>query len=161
MAPPPTPPTKYIQPKSAPLMLHSKTGNTQSTRLSFMAPMEPVGIPIPNNPRPAPSVFPNFQSYLRSQSDAVQGILGNELDNYSDANLTSFATSLLSCDGISIFGDGSVKEGRGAHATRIYASATFLESQLRRLQSLVATQKLSHHLGARHHLHLTAFTCYT
>ena len=108
-------------------MLHSKTGNTQSTRLSFMAPMEPVGIPIPNNPRPAPSVFPNFQSYLRSQSDAVQGILGNELDNYSDANLTSFATSLLSCDGISIFGDGSVKEGRGAHATRIYASATFLE----------------------------------
>ena len=110
-------------------MLHSKTGNTQSTRLSFMAPMEPVGIPIPNNPRPAPSVFPNFQSYLRSQSDAVQGILGNELDNYSDANLTSFATSLLSCDGISIFGDGSVKEGRGAHATRIYASATFLDSE--------------------------------
>ena len=128
MAPPPTPPTKYIQPKSAPLMLHSKTGNTQSTRLSFMAPMEPVGIPIPNNPRPAPSVFPNFQSYLRSQSDAVQGILGDGIDNYTDADLKSFATSLSSCDGISIFGDGSVKEGHGAHTSKSSGKLTHLRN---------------------------------
>ena len=87
-----------------------------------------VRIPIPTNPRLAPTVFPNFQSYLRSQSDAVQGFLGDGLDNYTDAELQSFATSLSSCDGISIFGDGSVKEGHGAHTSKSSGKLTHLRN---------------------------------
>ena len=76
-----------------------------------------------------PHAFPDFQSYFRSQSDAIKGILGTRMEQYSDAELHSFAQSLSLCDEISIFGDGSVKDGRVAHATRVYASPTFLEPE--------------------------------
>ena len=88
-----------------------------------------IGLPIPRAPSPTPSDFPDFQSYFRSQSDAIKGILGTRMEQYSDAELHSFAQSLSLCDEISIFGDGSVKDGRVAHATRVYASPTFLEPE--------------------------------
>ena len=81
---------------------------------------------IPEVPVGALMTPQTFSSYLRSQSTAIRGILGHGLDKYSDTALTTFATSLSSCEGISIFGDRSVKDGRGAHATQIYASSTFL-----------------------------------
>ena len=92
-------------------------GRPWSRRALAMIPEVPVG---------ALMTPQTFSSYLRSQSTAIRGILGHGLDKYSDTALTTFATSLSSCEGISIFGDGSVKDGRGAHATQIYASSTFL-----------------------------------
>ena len=88
-----------------------------------------VGIPTPAIPRSVPSAFADFVSFLKLQSNPVRGIIGNGLADYTENELKSFATSLTLCDGISVFGDGSVKDGRGAHATRIYASTTFLESE--------------------------------
>ena len=84
---------------------------------------------VPRAPRPTPTDFPDFQSYFRSQSDAIKGIIGTRLEQYSDAEFHSFAKSLSLCDEISIFGDGSVKDRRGAHATQVYDSSTFPEPE--------------------------------
>ena len=63
-----------------------------------------------------------FQAYLRTQPSSVLDLIGPRLLALNEMESRVFATALQLCQGISIYGDGSVKDRRGAHVTRIYGS---------------------------------------
>ena len=75
---------------------------------------------------PPPKTFTEF---CASQPQSVQNIVGRKiLSSISEHDTATFAQLLDSTDAIAIFGDGSVKDGRGAHSTRIYANNEFADT---------------------------------
>ena len=55
----------------------------------------------------------------------MKTILGGGLDDITEDDAKSFAQTMSTADHITIFGDGSVKDGRGSHATRVYLTNTY------------------------------------
>jgi len=69
----------------------------------------------------------NIQIFFATQPPSVQNIVGTAITDYSERDIAQFASLLSSTDEIAIFGDGSVKDGRGSHATRVYADNEYTD----------------------------------
>jgi hypothetical protein len=67
---------------------------------------------------------PTFLDYFDSCSPAIQHLVG---ECPTDEGMNNIRVALENGTPMTIFGDGSVKEGKGAHATRVYASDEYLE----------------------------------
>jgi len=73
---------------------------------------------------PTPSTF---KSFFATQPPSVQNLVGSAIMEYTERDINQFVSLLSSTDEIAIFGDGSVKDGRGSHATRVYADNEYTE----------------------------------
>ena len=65
--------------------------------------------------------------------------MGREILSISEHDRAIFAQLLESTDAIAIFGDGSVKDGRGAHSTRIYTNNEFADNTTPSIKSSAIT----------------------
>ena len=54
--------------------------------------------------------------------------IGNGLEEVDELATKKFADGLAADKPITIFGDGSVKDRRGAHATRLYLGSEYLDT---------------------------------
>ena len=97
-------------------------------RLSFLSGAHSMPIQLLPTPDLMDMPYPTttFTAFYLSQPPSVSDIVGQSLLDIPECSTAAFATSLEHTDQITIFGDGSVKDGRGAHSTRIYANSEFL-----------------------------------
>ena len=70
----------------------------------------------------SPTTFAEFRHQL---PDPVKTILGGGLEAITEDDAKSIAQTMSNATHITIFGDGSVKDGRGSHATRVYLTNTY------------------------------------
>ena len=77
---------------------------------------------VPQSRTPA-----SFNDHYMAQPEPLWDIVGKAFKDIPENITTRFAKAIADAEDISIFGDGSVKDSRGAHATRVYADGLFAE----------------------------------
>ena len=85
-------------------------------------------MPIPLIEKPELMEMPpptSFMTFFATQPLPVQHIVGRAIRDIPEREIRNFVAVLATADEIAIFGDGSVKDGRGSHATRVYADNTY------------------------------------
>lgn len=65
------------------------------------------------------SVPRNLQLYIASQPSHIKQIMGVQSEEWTEDTISAVVAALKEGKTITIFGDGSVKDGRGSHAYRI------------------------------------------
>ena len=76
---------------------------------------------------PIIDTFGDFYSQQPHQ-EILSNINGNGLEKVDELATKIFADGLAADKPITIFGDGSVKDRRGAHATRLYLGSEYLDT---------------------------------
>ena len=97
----------------------------QAVRAAFISGARSININFVEttaHPTVPPTTFAEFRHQL---PDPVKTILGGGLDDITEDDAKSFAQTMSTADHITIFGDGSVKDGHGSHATRVYLTNTY------------------------------------
>ena len=75
---------------------------------------------------PAIETFQDF--YSQQPQQEITNIIGNGLTEVDEESTKTIAAGLAEDSPITIFGDGSVKDGRSAHATRLSLGAEYLDT---------------------------------
>ena len=86
-----------------------------------------------------PPAIDTFQDFYSQQPQEISNIIGNGLTEVDEESTKKIAAGLAEDSPITIFGEGSVKDGRGTHATRLYLGAEYLDTDSCSIQSAAIT----------------------
>ncbi|GFH47803.1 hypothetical protein CTEN210_04279 [Chaetoceros tenuissimus] len=91
----------------------------RAVRAAFIYGDMGIGIDLTERESNGENIATDLQEYIQSQPHYVRQIMGQQSEGWSKEDTQEIVKALQEGRVVTIFGDGSVKEGRGSHAYRI------------------------------------------